>query len=57
MTAYVYVLSNQLPDTEGVVAVGAEAPDFELTDDTGATVGLGDFRGNPLVLVFYRGFW
>lgn len=57
LTAYVYVLSNQLPDPEGVVAVGAEAPDFTLADDTGATVGLGDFRGTPLVLVFYRGFW
>jgi hypothetical protein len=57
LTAYVYVLSDQLPDTDGVVAIGAEAPAFELTDDTGAPVGLGDFRGAPLVVVFYRGFW
>lgn len=57
LTAYVYVLSNQLPDTDGVIAVGAEAPSFVLTDDTGATVDLEDFRGSPVVLVFYRGFW
>ena len=57
LMAYVFVLSNQLPDTDGVVAVGAEAPAFSLTDHTGATVSLADFTGTPVVLVFYRGFW
>jgi peroxiredoxin len=34
--------------------VGEPAPDFELTDHTGATVKLSDYRGKqPVVLVFY----
>jgi len=57
LTSYVFVLSNQLPDIDGVVAVGVEAPAFTLTDDTGSAVSLTEFRGAPLVLVFYRGFW
>lgn len=33
------------------------APDFELTDTTGQTVRLSDFRGRKnVVLVFNRGF-
>ena len=57
LLVYVFVLSNQLPDTDGVVAVGAVAPAFSLTDHGGATVSLADFRDTPVVLVFYRGFW
>lgn len=29
------------------------APDFTLTDDSGKTVSLSDFRGQPVVLYFY----
>lgn len=57
LTSYVFVLSNQLPDIEGVVAMGVEAPAFTLVDDTGSAVSLAEFRGAPVVLVFYRGFW
>ena len=57
LIAYVFVLSNQLPDTEGAVEVGAEAPAFALADHEGTVVSLADFRGQPVVLVFYRGFW
>jgi hypothetical protein len=57
LAGYVFVLSEQVPDTAGVVAVGAPAPAFSLTDHTGAIVRLSDFSGRPLVLVFYRGFW
>lgn len=57
LAGYVFVLSDQLPGTEGVVAVGAPAPGFELPDQTGATVRLDDYAGRPVVLVFYRGFW
>jgi hypothetical protein len=57
LTGYVFFLSNQLPDIEGVVALGAEAPAFTLTDDTASGVSLADFKGAPVVLVFYRGFW
>jgi len=38
-------------------AVGAPAPAFALVDQSGRTVGLNDFRGAPLLLVFYRGHW
>ena len=38
-------------------AVGAPAPDFALVDQDGHTAHLTDFRGAPLLLVFYRGHW
>jgi hypothetical protein len=38
-------------------ALGAPAPDFALPDQTGEVVRLSDFRGAPLLLVFYRGHW
>ncbi len=34
-------------------AVGASAPDFTATTDTGATVRLADFRGRRVILYFY----
>ena len=37
--------------------LGRPAPDFALIDQEGRTVGLADFRGAPLLLVFYRGHW
>ena len=37
--------------------LGVAAPDFALPDQTGTVVRLGDFRGRPLLLVFYRGHW
>ena len=37
--------------------IGAPAPAFALTDQNGRTVRLEDFRGAPLLLVFYRGHW
>ena len=36
-----------------MIAEGQEAPDFELTSDTGETVKLSDLRGKPVVLYFY----
>ena len=32
---------------------GAVAPDFEVTDHTGRTVRLSDYRGKTVVLWFY----
>ena len=37
--------------------VGREAPDFALPDASGNTVRLRDFRGRPVVLVFYPLDW
>jgi thioredoxin-dependent peroxiredoxin len=36
-----------------VVEEGKEAPDFELTSDSGERVRLSQFRGRPVVLYFY----
>jgi peroxiredoxin Q/BCP len=36
-----------------VIEEGQEAPDFELTSDTGERVRLSQFRGKPVVLYFY----
>ena len=36
-----------------MVEEGSEAPDFELTSDTGESVKLSEFRGRPVVLYFY----
>ena len=38
-------------------ALGAPAPAFALVDQSGRPVRLEDFRGAPLLLVFYRGHW
>lgn len=37
------------------VAVGERAPDFSLPSTGGSTVTLGQYRGTPVVLVFYPG--
>ena len=39
------------------LAVGAAAPDFTLPDAQGRPVSLSDFRGRPVVLVFYPLDW
>src|SRR5215210_6296073 len=36
-----------------MVEEGAQAPDFELADDSGEKVKLSDFLGSPVVLYFY----
>jgi len=38
-------------------ALGASAPTFALADQNAKTVRLEDFRGSPVLLVFYRGHW
>ena len=40
-----------------MIAPGAEAPDFSLSDQDGNTVSLSDLRGQTSVLVFYPGDW
>ena len=36
-----------------MIEAGARAPDFTLPDQDGRPVSLADFRGRPLLLVFY----
>ncbi len=55
--AYVFVLSSELPSADNAVAVGSAAPPLELPDQTGRMVSLGAFRGERVLVVFYRGFW
>ena len=57
LLAYVHLVSSQLPSTEGVVQVGQPAPGFSLPDAAGHIVSLEMFRGKPLALIFYRGYW
>ncbi len=52
---FLYVIPS-LPSAAGPV-LGAAAPDFALAAPDGRTVRLADFRGGPLLLVFYRGHW
>jgi hypothetical protein len=53
--AFLYVMLS-VPAASGP-AIGAAAPDFALVDQSGKTTRLADFRGSPLLLVFYRGHW
>jgi integral membrane sensor domain MASE1 len=53
--AMLYVVSA-VPPASGP-AIGAPAPAFALVDQAGRTVRLEDFRGSPVLLVFYRGHW
>ena len=40
------------------IAVGDAAPNFTLEDQNGKKITLSDAGGkNPVVLVFYRGYW
>jgi len=54
---YIYVLSYQLPPSDGVIAVGSKAPDFRLQDQDGRERSLAEFTGRRLYLVFFRGHW
>ena len=49
-------VGSALPPAKGP-AVGQPAPSFALPDQRGRTVRLEDYRGAPLLLVFYRGHW
>jgi len=44
-------------DAAAAVAVGRTLPDFELEDAVGASVSSAEFRGKPVLLLFYRGNW
>jgi hypothetical protein len=53
---YVAVGSRDLPDSSRGLALGAPLPALTLLDPTGTPVELTKLE-QPLVLVFYRGFW
>ena len=43
--------------SQSALAPGVPAPDFMLPSSSGGTISLGDFRGQPVVLVFYPADW
>ena len=48
----------RVPAPSTVLRVGERAPEFTLTEAGGRPVALAEFRGKqPVVLVFYRGYW
>ena len=48
----------RVPAPSTVLRVGERAPEFTLTEAGGRPVALAGFRGKqPVVLVFYRGYW
>lgn len=49
---------NTAQERKSPIATGTEAPDFTLKDQHGRQIKLSESRGkNPVVLVFYRGYW
>ena len=42
---------------QGALPTGSPAPNFSLGDQNGEQVGLSDFRGQPVLLIFVRGDW
>lgn len=52
------ILSKEQVQQTKQVAVGDIAPDFDLEDQKGQKHSLSSSRQkNPVVLVFYRGYW
>ena len=54
--AYLLYVVTALPVASGPT-IGVAAPEFALADHTGKAVRLSEFRGAPVLLVFYRGHW
>ena len=64
IAAATYTLSDPMtmssPQSAGpsrILSAGTPAPDFALETSPGQTVRLRDFRGKPVVLVFYPADW
>ena len=56
--AWFNFVAARVPATPTALRVGERPPDFTLTDASGKSVSLADYRGKkPVVLVFYRGYW
>ncbi len=54
---YIFVYSSQLPAPDTAPTVGAVAPPLELPDQRGRMLSLENFRGQRVLVVFYRGYW
>ena len=54
---YSYSYSYGLPSAELAAKQGQRIPAIALASTRGGTLDLGEAASEPLVLVFYRGFW
>jgi AhpC/TSA family protein len=55
---FFHFVAMRVPLLPTQLVVGQPAPDFTLPDAAGRAVRLSDYRGRqPVVLVFYRGYW
>lgn len=51
-------LPQKTPEAVPAINVGMVVPDFTLEDSQGLKVNLADeVKNQPVVLVFYRGYW
>jgi len=51
-------LQQKSPEIVPAIDVGMVAPDFSLEDSHSRKVNLaGEIKNQPVVLVFYRGYW
>ena len=58
ITVFVSAANVQAQASVKPAGIGEAAPDFTLVDHHGSKVTLSDSKGkNPVVLVFYRGYW
>ena len=51
------MITNFREKKQSALAPGTPAPNFTLSSGPGETISLGDFRGQPVVLVFYPADW
>lgn len=49
--------ANQPANPSAILAPGTPAPDFELPGIAGERLSLGEYRGQPVILVFYPADW
>jgi cytochrome oxidase Cu insertion factor (SCO1/SenC/PrrC family) len=47
----------RVPKPQIASAEGKPAPDFTLKDQNGHDFTLSSLHGNPVLLIFYRGYW
>jgi hypothetical protein len=56
--SFFHFVAMRVPPTPPALAVGQPVPDFTLPDSAGRPASLAEYRGRqPVVLVFYRGYW
>lgn len=55
---FFHFVAMRVPPMPTRLVVGQPAPDFTLPDAAGRPVRLAEYRGRqPVVLIFYRGYW